>query len=307
MLEDTRAVPASLVLKGAALTSRGPEWRRQLPSVVAGFVERWSLKIDAPFDGLSYNYVAPVTREDGSPAVLKLGFPSDLEFADFNAEVEALRIYDGDGAVELLELDMNERAMLIERADPGTDVWQLDEAKQIEITAAMMKRLWGAPPPGCRLPNARDHYERMGATAPKLAKDGFPLDRVSHAIAIYDMLEAASTPTVLHEDLHQANVLAAQREPWLVIDPHGLVGPPVIDTTQMILNAIWRADRSEWPRVAARYVDAMSEALSLDREQVALCGASRSVLEAFWRLEDGGNWREAFAYADAFEAAAKRS
>jgi streptomycin 6-kinase len=302
-LDETPAVPASLTLKGAGLTSRGPEWRRQLPSIVAGLVERWELSIEAPFPGLSYNYVAPVVRADGTPGVLKLGFPSELEYSEFNAEVEALRIYDGDGTVKLLEVDLDQGAMLIERAEPGTDLWQFDEATQVEITAATMKRLWRAPPPGCRLRRAREHYERMVETAPKLAVHGFTLDRVSTAMAIFGALEAASPPVVLHEDLHQANILAAQRQPRLAIDPHGLIGPPVIDTTQMILNVMWRAGGSDRPHVTRRYVDAMSEALGLDREQVALCGVSRSVLEAFWRLEAGGDWNEAFAFADAFAAA----
>jgi streptomycin 6-kinase len=302
MLEDTRAVPASLVLKGAAITGdAGHEWRRRLPATVTGLVERWSLAIEAPFPGLTYNYVAPVTRADGTPAVLKLWFPFQREF---EAEAETLRIYDGNGAVRLLEVDVEQRAMLLERAEPGTDVWQVeDEDRQIAIVASTMKRLWRTPPLGCTLPLARSYYERMVETAPKLATNGFPLDRVFSAKAIFDALEVDAPPAVLHEDLHQANIIAAEREPWLAIDPHGLVGPPVIDTTQMILNVIWRANASDWPRIAARYVDALSEALGLDREQVALCGIARSVLEAFWTLEDKGDgWERDIAVADAFEA-----
>jgi streptomycin 6-kinase len=166
-----------------------------------------------------------------------------------------------------------------------------------------MKRLWRPAPPDCSLPLAREYYEHMVEIAPKLATNGFPLDRVSTAKAIFDALEAAAAPVVLHEDLHQANILIAQREPWLAIDPHGLVGPPVIDTTQLILNVVWRAGAGDWPRIVARYVGALAEALGLGREQVALCGVARCLLEAFWALEDEGRgWERDVAIADVFAA-----
>ena len=300
---ESRSVPASLKLQGEFVAGEaGREWRRQLPDIVAQLVERWSLAIDSPFPGLSYNYVAPVNRSDGTPAVLKVWFPDE---PDFQAEAEALRLYDGDGAFRLLELDNELFAMLIERAEPGTDLWLLeDEDRQIEIAATMMRRLWRPAPPGCRLPLATAQWERMAASAPLLARDGFPLNRVAEARTIFETLAAAAPPTVLHEDLHQANILAAQREPWLAIDPHGVVGPPVLETIQMILNVLRRADSIEWPRTIARYVHALADATGLDREQVFACGVARNVLEAFWTLEDyGKGWERDIAVADAFAAA----
>jgi streptomycin 6-kinase len=269
---------------------------------VSDLTERWSLAIEDPFPGLSYNYVAPVTRVDGTPAVLKLWFPFEQEFL---AEAEALRLYDGDGAVRLLDLDISDRAMLLERAEPGYDLWSLDDAGQIDVTGALLRRLWRPPPDGSSLPLATDQWQRMAKVAPGLARDGFPLDRVPTACAVFYELAAAAPPVLLHEDLHQANILAAQREPWLAIDPHGLIGPPVLDTIQMILNVLWREpDATAWPRLVARYVAALAEATGLDREQVRLCGAARGVLEAFWTLEDEGTgWEQGIAIADAFEAA----
>jgi streptomycin 6-kinase len=41
---------------------------------------------------------------------------------------------------------------------------------------------------------------------------------------------------LLCTDLHAGNVLAAQREPWLVIDPKPFVGDPAYDTVQHMLN-----------------------------------------------------------------------
>jgi streptomycin 6-kinase len=41
---------------------------------------------------------------------------------------------------------------------------------------------------------------------------------------------------LLCTDLHAGNVLAAEREPWLVIDPKPCVGDPAFDAVQHMLN-----------------------------------------------------------------------
>jgi streptomycin 6-kinase len=45
---------------------------------------------------------------------------------------------------------------------------------------------------------------------------------------------------LLVTDLHAGNVLRAQREPWLVIDPKPFVGDRSYDATQHLLNCVSR-------------------------------------------------------------------
>jgi streptomycin 6-kinase len=270
---------------------------------VAQLASEWELSILRPFPNLSYNYAAAATCGDGSHAALKVWFPNER---DFRAEAEALRLYNGDGAVRLLNISFEKRAMLLELAEPGEDLWQLEnEEKQIELTGQIMRRLWRMPDDGCQLPTAAAQFERMASTAPSIAPASFPLDWVASAKAIFDDLEASAPLFVLHEDLHQSNILSAQREPWLAIDPHGLVGPRELDTIQIILNVLWREkDRSAWPRIISRYVADLAEVLDLDREQIRHCGVARAVQEAFWTLEDyGKGWEKDFEVVDAFVSA----
>ena len=56
---------------------------------------------------------------------------------------------------------------------------------------------------------------------------GKPFERELLDAAIARLGELAGSQgeqVLLHQDLHGDNVLAAQREPWLVIDPKPLVG-----------------------------------------------------------------------------------
>ena len=95
----------------------GVAWLNRLSALTHEFEERWSLSVDPPFPNLSFNWVAPAARRDGTPAVLKLSFPGDKEF---QTEAEALKAFDGGGICRLLELDLGRGAMLLERLEPGT-------------------------------------------------------------------------------------------------------------------------------------------------------------------------------------------
>ena len=90
----------------------GSDWLSRLDETIAECERRWSLSVRPPFVPLSYNYVAPAVRADGTEAVLKLGVPHH----ELMTEMEALRVYDGSGMVRLFEADFGLGTMLLERA-----------------------------------------------------------------------------------------------------------------------------------------------------------------------------------------------
>src|SRR4051812_13238503 len=81
------------------LGQRGATWLRELPALTTELAERWGVTLGAPFE-LSFNYVCRATRQDGTEAVFKIGPWPDGEI---EREMEALRVYDGDGMCRLLE------------------------------------------------------------------------------------------------------------------------------------------------------------------------------------------------------------
>ena len=68
---------------------------------------------------------------------------------------------------------------------------------------------------------------------------------------------------VLATDLHAGNVLRAQREPWLVIDPKPFVGDPAYDATQHLLNC--RDRLGDDPQGT---IGRFSDLLDIDRDRV---------------------------------------
>ena len=99
---------------------------------------------------------------------------------------------------------------------------------------------------------------------------------VRAGIALFRELPAtADTQVLLCTDLHAGNVLAAAREPWLVIDPKPHVGDPAYDPLQHLLNCGERLHAD--PRGLARR---MASLLDLDPDRVLSWLFARCVQES---------------------------
>jgi streptomycin 6-kinase len=71
-----------------------------LPALLDACARRWSLALQPPFE-LSYNYVCPAVRADGTEMVLKVGVVNP----ELLTEIAALQLYAGRGCAQLLDAD----------------------------------------------------------------------------------------------------------------------------------------------------------------------------------------------------------
>jgi len=267
----------------------GRDWLDRLPAIVAGCARRWSLAVEPPFPNLSYNYVAPASRADGSAAVLKVCLPN----SEYRTEATALRLFDGRGAARLLEADLDRAVLLLERLEPGTPLTAVpDDERATAIAAGVMRRLWQPAPADGPLPSVGDWVRGMERRAPGvLGRDEkFPTHWLDRALALFAELDASAPTTVLlHGDLHHGNILTARREPWLAIDPKGITGEPAAEIGALLLNPMPQLLEAPQPgRLLARRVELLAGALGLDQTRVRDWGIVRAVLSAFWSLEDHG-------------------
>ncbi|HEY7176601.1 MAG TPA: aminoglycoside phosphotransferase family protein, partial [Micromonosporaceae bacterium] len=190
----------------------GARWLQNLPAIVRDVARDWDLTIGEPYE-LSYHYVAAVICGDGTPAVLKLGVPEGTSLAE---EAPALAAFDGRGAVRLLREDLTRGALLLEHVAPGWRTSDLVPVRDSEATSAavgVMRRLHGAPPPECRIPEALTQADAFDEYVATFGETGpLPLDLVVRAGGLMRELCASATErVVLHGDLHHDNILAATR------------------------------------------------------------------------------------------------
>ena len=116
----------------------GREWLARLPSIIVECADAWSLTVGEPFSYAFTSLAMPVERADGSDAVLKVSFPG----RENEHEAAALALIDGDGAVRLLEYDERRRALLLERAEPGTPLKELGLDRALDVFVDLLPRLW---------------------------------------------------------------------------------------------------------------------------------------------------------------------
>jgi streptomycin 6-kinase len=250
------------------------------------------------------NYAALATRADGSPGVLKACCPDRA----LVHEGVALRLFDGHGAVRLLEADLDQGVLLLERAVPGMPISALEDDEQaISAAISVLHRLLRPAPVEHSFPTVADWgkgFARLrerfgGGTGP------FPAPRVERAEWLFAELTASMVASaLLHGDLNSGNVLAAEREPWLAIDPKGVIGEPVYDTGVLLRVPLSHIDSSPEPRrLLARCIDQLAAELGFDRARIRDWGFAQAVLSAWWSFEDHGcGWEPAIACAELLAA-----
>ena len=182
-------------------------------------------------------------------------------------EAEALRCWDGHGAVCLVAHDPERKALLLERCVPGTPLGTDYDQEALGVAASMMERLWREPPPEVDWPRLDDVAARWRRELPQ-RYPGRLAEEALDAIAVLTPIEDA---VLCHQDLHGGNILRAEREPWLAIDPKPIVAERAYDTVAIVRDAT--------PTLAElrRRLDALSELLGLDRERMRLWGLVKSL------------------------------
>ena len=250
-------------------------WIAELPRLADRFCETWSLRPDGPVRHGAVAVVLPVVRADGSRAVLKLT-AREPETVD---EPTALTVWDGNGAVRLLDHDDAHGALLLERLDAGRtlDGEPIDDA--VRIAGRLLRRLAVPAPPLHR--RLSEVAERWTGELPRENAAGIvPKPLLDKAVGLCRELGPAAGKKMVNEDLHYENVLRGQREPWLLIDPKVLTGDPEFGVIPLLWNR-YDADQVE-NRLAA-----LAEIAGLDRELARRWTFVRAIDNWLWSHHNG--------------------
>lgn len=179
---------------------------------------------------------------DGTDSVLKVSLPT----ARPARRPPRSPLWDGRGAVRLLCHDRERWALLLERCVPGTRLVHAglasDDARA--VAAASLTGLWSMTPareeerPPASRPWPTCAPSGRAGPAPH-GRAGAPFDaglaRLGASLLV-DLPSSATRTVVVHGDFNPGNVLAAEREPWLAIDPKPMMGDPGYDPSPMVLQ-----------------------------------------------------------------------
>lgn len=284
----------------------GAAWLAELPGIVDELLERWECVPDGEVTHGAVGVIVPVRGRAGEAAVLKVSFPHPGNVH----EPDAFMAWRGRGAVRLYERDDERFAMLLERARTSTlaELKDGDEDEIVAVAGRLNRRLAVPAPPGLSLPRLR---ERADAWEEELRRDAVELthalpDRVlDAAVATVRELGRVQPDTLIHGDLHARNILRADREPWLAVDPKGQVGDPAYDGGTLLKSrALAFLEADDLSKAVHHALDVFAEAAELDRERVRRWAQFHAVQATFhgrrhgFRVAPGGprlDWIVQFA------------
>jgi streptomycin 6-kinase len=236
-------------------------WLERVPELVRECLERWDLRLGEPYPAGAAGYAAGVELADGTRAVLKLSYPH----RESEHEAAALELYAGEGAVRFFASDPDRHAMLIERCEPGTPVWEIGEEAALDVIVGLFPRLWKPAGEPFRL-LAEEAAWWLEELPSEWEAAGRPFERFLLDAGLDALRELPSSQgelVLVNQDLHGDNVLAAQREPWLVIDPKPLLGEREFGLAPVVRSF----ELGDTRRDVLYRLDRLSSELGLDRER----------------------------------------
>ena len=253
-------------------------------ATAAGMLGEWDLTPDGAATEGATALVVPVWTSAGRPAVLKVGRPHE----EAEHEHLALQHWHGRGAVQLLRADPRRHALLLERLH-REDLGDLWDVEACEVVGALYARLHVPAVPQLR--TLTSYAGTLAAELADLPRDA-PLPRrlVEQAAALARDLsrDEASAGRMIHTDLHYANVLAGDREPWLAIDPKPLDGDPHYEIAPMLWNRwdeLIDAPRSLRDGIRLRF-HTLVDVAGFDEHRARDWVVVRMMVNALWSLQD---------------------
>lgn len=272
----------------------GAAWLRALPGLVESLLHDWRLSIDGTSRHGECALVVPVRRRTGEPAALKVTWPH----AEARDEHLALRAWDGRGAVRLLAAEPVSCALLLERLDADRCLRAEPLLEACEVIGSLMRDLDRPALPRVDTVDsmASRWVAQLSAVTPLVPR------RLTEqaAATLPDLLADAPAARLVHEDLHDLNVLAPLEDDrsrghasdidrpggsppraWVAIDPKPVSGEWAYAVAPIVWNRADEAARASNLRTHARLrTDIVAEAAGLDEDRVRAWTFVRLVLNA---------------------------
>lgn len=267
----------------------GRSWIGGLPRLVGSVVREWDLTLVGPPRTGTVGLVWEVCRRDGTPGMLKVSWQD----AETRHEAAALRRWDGNGSVRLVQSCDDAGALLLERLEAPTSLLSLEMDQAVAVAARLMSLLH-VP----RWSGFDDALARESRTASPSAAYRDHIDELRPHV---ERAFRSAPHVLLHGDLHYENVLWSGSD-WRAIDPKPAHGPREWDLVPLLRNRF--GEFPQGPRRGAGIrsrLDALIAATGVEPQRAYLFARYRALRDADYahRVDDGGFEEVAGAIAEA--------
>jgi streptomycin 6-kinase len=267
---------------------KGRKWLESLPQRTVALAKKWELGDLVLATDLTYH---AVYFSSSRPCVLKVG----LDQEGLDREVLALKHFNGQGCVLLVEECRKEGGLLIQRVQPGISLktfFAHDDLEAVKVAVTVMQQLHQKlyAPPGASnsecFPALHEWLKVLNQPLP------LPLDLLWPAkMVAKKLLATSSSQAVLHGDLHHDNILLHQggegKMGWIAIDPKGVRGEIAFETTSFIRNPLPQLlDNPKIVDIIDARINCFARLLNIESVILYQWNFVAAVLCACWAVED---------------------
>jgi streptomycin 6-kinase len=272
----------------------GEKFLAVLPFLIEEVSQRWRLADVQAVPNLSFNFVA-FAKRGHEDVILKMAVPNP----ELTSEMSALKLFNGEGACQLLEHDEERGLLLLERLKPGKMLSELeDDDERTHIAADVIRRMESAsslanlqeqaPAFQSKFILLSDWFDGLKKIRPHFngGMGPFPKEILERVESFLPELFADTDVKLMHGDFHHFNILSSERG-WLIIDPKGVIGPAGYEVGPFMINP-WDgiSDGTSFKVQSERRVSIFSERLGWERQKIIRWSLAHAVLSAWWSIED---------------------
>lgn len=265
---------------------KGREWLDKLPVIIKELSDRWSLTQVKAVNNMSWNFVATAIQDHKIPIVLKISCGQQLIQHEYNS----LKHFDGHGAIQVLDINAEYHALLLERAMPGERLKEHHPEKltdTIVIYASIVKQLASRP---FSKRNTYTHVSEWLSVLDKITDPRIEKCLVDKARPLRSiLLKTAKQEYLCHGDLHLENIIS-HGSTWVAIDPKGIIGEIAFEAAAFDLISIDEIQQNgNIPSLVLNRVELLSNSLALNFNRLLSWIFLRIILSAQWFIEDNGD------------------
>jgi hypothetical protein len=188
----------------------------------------------------------------------------------------------------------------LERVLPGKNligICKRNDARATKIAIDIMKGFSHKEPGNIEFTNLEKWIEGLK----RAEKTIFPRNEVKKAQGYYaELIGSSKKSFLLHGDLHHGNILSAEREDFLVIDPKGIIGDIGYEISVFLNNPRgWISTHPNRREILKKRIEMFSQSFEIEPEALRKWAYAESVLSACWTFEDNGKgWEKWLGFAE---------
>lgn len=270
----------------------GTSWLNTLPNKIDKLSKKWSLTHVLPFSNLTFGFVAAATQNT-KPVVIKIAFD------DIFMESEFLKYNNGNGMVKILDVDIEQNALLLEKITPGITLKDFPTSlfhSKIKIYANIVNTIASVPS------NNNSVFPSIESWCEALTKIDTTIvnKKISEkALQVVDyLLKTSKNIYLCHGDLHLENILQ-DNDKWIAIDPKGVIAEKEFEVTGFPLLS----DDELFKKVnLAKRIMSRNHSLALqfqfNPQRLLAWFFIKYMLSIQWHIEDNTNYNKSLLIAE---------